>query len=277
MRLACWTGRTLKQGQKVWRPWKTRPGMAESDVRHMVGMQQEDALERPLYSDVAPHRDARPVFRELDQSLRARTVLNAWTAVSPIAPGASFEVIISGKCLDGSSAAGRAVVALDEDGAAVGVTRLSAPTEKRGLAEARFSLRAPEKPGVYAWQMAIEADPSHAGAVKTLFFSVAPEARRPVSLRVMDAAKGSPLVDVAAYFYAEGVAGAPTVAECADDGVIRAFIAEGTPYVVRVECARYHEASLKVPAGYEPFESEVGMDSTVCDPVRLSRRGFDQF
>ena len=251
--------------------------MVESDVKHMVGMQLEDVLERPLYSDVAPRRDARPAFRELDPSLRARTVLNAWTAASPIAPGSRFDVIVKGKCLDGSSVVGRTVVALDENGVAVGVTRLATPPEEGDLAEACFSLRAPEKPGLYAWKMAIEADPLHAGAVKTLFFSVAPEARRPVSLRAVDAVKGSSLVDVAAYFYAEGVMGAPTVAECSDDGVMRAFIAEGTPYVVRVECARYHEASLKIPAGYEPFESEVGMDSTECDPVRLSRRGFDQF
>lgn len=251
--------------------------MAERDVSYMVDVQQGDALERPLYSDVAPRRDARPVFREFDQRLRARTVLNAWTAVSPIAPGTRFEVAISGKCLDGSSAAGRTVVALNEDGAAVGVTRLAAPSEEGGLAEGRLSLVAPEKPGLYAWQMAIEADASHAGAVKTLFFSVAPEARRPVTLRAVDAVNGTPLTDAAAYFYAEGVKGAPIVAECDDDGVMRVFVAEGTPYAVRVECSRYHEVSLKIPGGSEPFESGVGMESTICDPVRLGRRGYDQF
>ena len=113
--------------------------------------------------------------------------------------------------------------------------------------------------------------------MKTLFFSVAPEARRPVTLRAVDAEKGRPLTDAAAYFYAEGVKGAPVVAECDDGGAMQTYVAEGVPYVVHVECARYHEVSLKIPGGSEPFESEVGMDSTICDPVRLGRRGYDQF
>lgn len=242
-----------------------------------LNSQQEDGLEAPLYSDVAPRRNARPACRRLDSQFRARTVLNVWGDSSPVAPGAQFGVSVSAKCLDGFSAAGRAVVALDGDGAAAGVARLAPPAEEGGLSEARLLLCAPEKPGLYAWQVAIEADASHAGVVKPLFYSVAPLAQRPVVLRIKDAGSGVSLTDGAAYFYPEGVKGAPIVGECGEDGAIRALVARDIPYTVRIECARYHEACLKISAGQEPFEAQAAMESTLWDPVGLGGRGFDQF
>ena len=48
---------------------------------------REDDLERPLYSDVAPKRDALPVRRGLDGPVRSRTSLNVWADPAPVGPG----------------------------------------------------------------------------------------------------------------------------------------------------------------------------------------------
>lgn len=238
---------------------------------------REDDLERPLYSDVAPKRDARPVRRELDGPVRSRTSLNVWADPAPVGPGSILAVTVGAKCLDGSEATNRTVVVLDGEGTAETVSHLEAPASGTSLAEARFSLKVPEQPGSYAWKVAVAADATHPGAVKPLYFTVVPAGQRSVTLRVKDARTGVPCTDAVAFFYGDAVKGKPVSSECEEGGVVQTRIAGNTAYRVRVECTHYHEASLAIPAGNEPFEADIPLESTLWDPIGLGGRRFDQF
>ena len=168
-------------------------------------------LEKPAYSDAAPRRDARPVKAAVGAAPSSSTALNVWLERGLLGAGEAFTVNVSAKCLDGASAAGRTVAVLDETGAAVGVARLGEPRPGRPACEVSVELRAPEGPGLYGWQVAVAADAGHRGAVRALRFSVAPRAERPVILRLSDAKTGEPVGDAAAFFYGEGLEGAPAV------------------------------------------------------------------
>lgn len=234
-------------------------------------------LEKPAYSDVAPRRDARPPVRAGAAKTSLATALNAWLERRVVEAGEAFEACVRVTCLDGAPSAGRTVAVLDENGTAVGVARLGDPQTGRAGSEARIALQAPRDPGLYAWQVAVAADAGHQGAVRSLRFSVAPRGERPVTVRVLDAKTGEPVPDTAAFFYGEGLVGAPQSFEGDAGGVIRAAVADDRAYAVRVVAARYHEGSCAIEAGADSAEKTVELQSTLWDPVGLGRGGYDQF
>lgn len=183
------------------------------------------------------------------------------------------------RCLDGSPVGERTVAVLDETGAAVAAARLGGGAEGAGSGPDGFALLdlpVPEELGMHVWRVAVSAGPGHEGASRELPFSVVPRAGREVELRLRDARTGEPVGDAAAYFYAEGLRGAPERFE-GSGGTVRASVAPGRSYLVRVEATRYHEASAALEAGEGPAGLDVAMESTVWDKVSLGRGGFDQF
>ena len=58
---------------------------------------------------------------------------------------------------------------------------------------------------------------------------------------------------------------------------MRATVAAGRAYSVRVVATRYHEGSCAIEAGADPAEKTLELQSTLWDPVGLGRGGYDQF